>query len=277
MDKININNLKIFAHHGVLPEEKKNGQFFYVSAVLYTDTYAAGTGDDLTLTVNYDSVSHLINDIMTGNTYDLIETAANVIADAILTSYKTVNEVSITIKKPSAPITLDFEDVSVCVQKKYHTAYVALGSNLGDSQRYLNDAISSISKNKYMRNASSSSFIKTPPYGYTKQPDFLNACMVFDTLYTPLELLDFLQSLEQTANRVREIHWGPRTLDLDILFYDDITLYTDELKIPHPEIQKRAFVLEPLMELNPYLIHPVLNKSVYELYHSLSSQKNTLP
>lgn len=269
MDKININNLKIFAHHGVLAEEKKNGQYFFVSATLFVDTYKAGINDDLALTVNYDEVSHLINNIMTNNTYDLIETAANVIAASILKAYELVNEVLITIKKPSAPIALDFEDVSVCVHKKYHTAYVALGSNLGDSKKYLDNAVLAIKDNEFIRKACVSSYIKTAPYGYTDQPDFLNACMVFETIYTPLELLDFLQSLENAANRVRQIHWGPRTLDLDILFYDDIAMYTERLKIPHPEIQKRDFVLKPLMELNPYFIHPVLGKSINTLLEEL--------
>lgn len=91
---------------------------------------------------------------MTNNTYDLIETAANVIAASILKAYELVNEVLITIKKPSAPIALDFEDVSVCVHKKYHTAYVALGSNLGDSKKYLDNAVLAIKiMNLYARSA----------------------------------------------------------------------------------------------------------------------------
>lgn len=272
MDQINIKNLKIFANHGVLTDEKENGQYFFVSATLFTDTYEASINDDLSLTVNYDEVSHLIYDIMTNNTYDLIETAANVIATSILKTYKSVNEVLVTISKPSAPIALEFENVSVSVCKKYHNVYVALGSNLGDSKQYLDNAITSIKKNDCIRNVSVSSYIKTAPYGYTDQPDFLNACMFFETIYTPTELLGFLQNLENEANRVRQIHWGPRTLDLDILFYDNITMYTNELKIPHPEIQKRDFVLKPLMELNPYFIHPVLNKPILELWEELQSK-----
>jgi dihydroneopterin aldolase/2-amino-4-hydroxy-6-hydroxymethyldihydropteridine diphosphokinase len=88
---------------------------------------------------------------------------------------------------------------------------------------------------------------------------------MIQTLYSPLELLGFLQSLEQAAGRTREVHWGPRTLDLDILMYDDIILDHEELVIPHPEMHKRAFVLEPLNQIAPNLVHPVLNARIRDL------------
>ena len=276
MDYINIKDLKIFAHHGVLETEKINGQYFFVSATLAVDTYNASLTDDLRLTVNYDAISHLIYKIMTQNTFDLIETAANRIATAILVNFPLTEDISVTVRKPSAPINLEFEDVSVTVIKKYHIAYVALGSNLGNCEKYLNTAINSLKDDSMIKDIQSSSFIKTKPYGYTDQPDFLNACICFKTIYTPNELLEKLQSLEASADRKRELHWGPRTLDLDILFYDDLTMYTKDLIIPHPEIQKRDFVLTPLMELNPYFIHPILKQSVMELYNNLNTKEGSL-
>lgn len=273
MDSINIKNLKIFAHHGVLEYEKENGQFFYVSAKLLVDTYPAGRYDDLTLSVNYDEVCHLIKNTMTEKNYDLIEAAANKVAEVILKSYPLVHEVTITLSKPDAPVELTFENISVTVNRAWHTAYVALGSNLGDSEKYLKDAIAALKIDENIKNISVSSFISTAPYGYEEQPDFLNAVVCFKTLYTPNELLQKTQAIENNAKRVREIHWGPRTLDLDILFYDDLIMYTENLVIPHPEIEKRTFVLEPLMELNPYMIHPLLHKSVKELYELLGCHR----
>lgn len=279
MDYINIKNLKIFANHGVLETEKVKGQDFFVSVTLAVDTYKASLNDNLNFTVNYDAVSHLIHKIMTENTFDLIETAANRIATAILINFPLIEEISVTVRKPSAPINFEFDDVFVTVNKKYHTSYVALGSNLGSCKEYLNNAINALKEDPMVKDIQASSFIKTKPYGYTDQPDFLNACICFKTIYTPNELLKKLQSLEKAADRKREIHWGPRTLDLDILFYDNLTMFTKDLIIPHPEIQKRDFVLIPLMELNPYFIHPVLNKSIMELKNELdkSTGKSASP
>ena len=111
-----------------------------------------------------------------------------------------------------------------------------------------------------------SNIIDTEPYGYTEQPNFLNGVICFETLYSPEELLKFFHRLEDEGDRTREIHWGPRTIDLDILFYGDRILQTVDLIIPHKEIPCRRFVLEPLNEIAPYVIHPVLGKTVRDIY-----------
>ena len=102
------------------------------------------------------------------------------------------------------------------------------------------------------------------------QDDFLNACLELDTLVTPEELLDVMHEIEQEAGRERLIHWGPRTLDLDIIFYDDIVYDTPELHIPHIDMQNRDFVLNPLAELCPAYRHPLLKKTVEELKNALT-------
>ena len=114
-----------------------------------------------------------------------------------------------------------------------------------------------------------STFITTPPYGVTDQPDFLNGCLKLSTLLYPEELLKELNRIEKEAGRERIIHWGPRTLDLDIIFYDDLVAETDALCIPHVEMHKRAFVLEPLHEIAPYKRHPVYGKTVREMLEDL--------
>lgn len=269
MDYIFIDNLKIFAYHGVLDFEKTNGQNFFISAKLELSTRHAGTNDDLALSVDYDSVCHEIENIMTSRKYNLIESVAEQIADGLLKKYSAFSTATITIHKPNAPVAMDFKDISVTISRKWHQVYVSLGSNIGDSKKYLDEAIAELKSDENIKDVIPSTYITTEPYGMVDQPDFLNAAVSFKTLYTPHELLAKTSSIEQGAKRVREIHWGPRTLDVDILFYDDEILYTENLIIPHPEIEKREFVLEPLCELNPYIMHPVLNKSTRTLLKEL--------
>ena len=105
----------------------------------------------------------------------------------------------------------------------------------------------------------------TEPVGGVEQDDFLNGCLELETLYTPYELLDFLHKIEQAHNRKRIVHWGPRTLDLDIILYDDVVMYEDDLIIPHIEMENREFVLKPLCEIAPYIKNPVNGKSIKQL------------
>ena len=115
----------------------------------------------------------------------------------------------------------------------------------------------------------SSSFLVTEPYGVTDQDQFLNGCLELRTLLTPKELLNRLHQIEQNAGRERILRWGPRTLDLDIIFYDDLLLNTENLCIPHVEMHKREFVLKPLCEIAPYKRHPGNQKTVYEMLEEL--------
>ena len=128
---------------------------------------------------------------------------------------------------------------------------------MGDRMEYINQAINAIEAQDDTRVVHVSSLIETKPYGGVVQDDFLNGCIAIDTLKEPEELLDFLMDVEAQAERVRTIHWGPRTLDLDILLYDDLVTEDEEITIPHPELTKRLFVLEPLCELAPRGIHPL--------------------
>ena len=114
----------------------------------------------------------------------------------------------------------------------------------------------------------------TPPYGVTDQPDFLNGCLKLRTLLYPYELLAELNRIEKEAGRERIIHWGPRTLDLDIIFYDDLVLEEADLCIPHVEMHKRKFVLEPLGEIAPYKRHPISGKRVCEMLVELNENDN---
>ncbi len=270
MDRIYIKKLEFFAKHGVFPEENALGQKFVISAVLHTDIREAGKTDDLTKSIHYGEVSHMMKEYLESHTFSLLERAVETLAEKMLLEIPGLFKVDLEIEKPWAPVGLHLETVSVAVQRQWHTAYIALGSNMGDRERYLKTALNSIGKIKGCQVEKASSFLRTAPYGGVEQEDFLNGCAKIRTLFTPQELLSALQAIEKEAGRERKIHWGPRTLDLDIIFYDREIVDEENLQIPHIEMEKRDFVLIPLGEIAPYLRHPVTQKTVKEMTDSLT-------
>lgn len=271
-DEIRIENLKIFAHHGVFSEEKQNGQYFFVNAVLYTDLRPAGLKDDLTLSTHYGEVSLLIQKCLTENTFDLIETAAETTAKEILLTFPLIHALDLELRKPNAPIPMEFESVSVKIHRGWHEAYIAFGSNMGDSRAYIENALKGLSEDKNNVVRKVSDIIVTKPYGGVEQADFLNGVLKMKTLYTPEELLDRLHVLEQEAGRERKVHWGPRTLDLDIIFYDKLVFEDENLIIPHVDMQNRDFVLNPMAQIAPNFRHPILQKTMEELKRDLEKK-----
>lgn len=272
MDKISIKNLEVFANHGVYPEETKLGQKFLVSADLRVDIRDSGMSDDMKKFVNYGEVSHFITTFLTKNTYKLIETAAEQLARAILLEYELVQGVTLAIHKPWAPIGLPLEDVAVEITRSRHTVYLSCGSNMGEREAYLNQAVKELNEKEDTQVVKISSFIETEPYGVEDQDRFLNGCIKLTTLLTPRELLNRLHEIEAHAGRERIRRWGPRTLDLDIILYDDIVLADEDLIIPHADMANRLFVLEPLCEIAPYAYHPIYHKRVAELRDELLSR-----
>jgi 2-amino-4-hydroxy-6-hydroxymethyldihydropteridine diphosphokinase len=141
--------------------------------------------------------------------------------------------------------------------------YLALGTNLGDRFANLQAAIDALPPTVRVR--SQSPVYETPPWGLTGQPTFLNMVLKGETALAPVELLKHLKLLETELGRLPSVRWGPRRIDMDILFYDQLILDTPELTIPHPRLHERAFVLVPLADLAPGLVHPVLGKPVSQL------------
>ncbi len=141
MDKIKIENLEIFAKHGVFPEENKLGQKFLVSADLYTDTRKAGNTDALDASIDYGEVCHFIETFMKEHTFSLIERIAERLAEELLLHIPGLEKVGLEVKKPWAPIGLPLESVSVEILRQWHTVYIALGSNMGDRKAYLDQAV----------------------------------------------------------------------------------------------------------------------------------------
>lgn len=268
MDEIRISDLVVFAKHGVYQEEAVLGQKFLISVVIETDIRKPGLSDSLENTINYGEVSLEITRFLTENRFQLIEACAEQLAEHLLFTYPLMKRVTLEIKKPWAPVGLPLDTVAVKITRGWHTAFIALGSNMGDKDAHLLFGVEELKKIKQIQVEKVSSFIKTEPYGYTDQDVFLNgACMIRTTL-TPEELLDVCQHIEAEAKRVRKIHWGPRTLDLDVLFYDQEIIATERLNVPHPDMANRDFVLKPMAELAPWWGHPITHRTMQQMLNN---------
>jgi 2-amino-4-hydroxy-6-hydroxymethyldihydropteridine diphosphokinase len=152
-----------------------------------------------------------------------------------------------------------------------NTAYISFGSNIGDRQKAIEDAFSMLEK-KEIKIVKKSNIYETAPYGYVDQPPFINGALEVQTSLNCRELLKELLSIEKDIGRVRKFKWGPRIIDLDIIFFNDEIYDEEDLKIPHPDMQNREFVLKPLNDICPNFIHPVLHKKVSQLLEILQNR-----
>jgi len=273
-DEIRIDNLEVFAYHGVAKIEKENGQPFYVNAVLYTDIRPAGLEDDLSLSTNYGEICHFINNWMRENMYDLIETVAESLAEQILLNFA-IQDLVLEIRKPKAPVGLPFESVSVRIERSWHQVYLSLGSNMGDREKHLQNAVKELGEHPLIQVQQTADIIETESYGGVEQDKFLNTAVKMRTLLTAKELLKQIHDIEKEEGRIREneIHWGPRILDIDIVFYDKEVYEDDALILPHVDMENRYFVLKPLSQLAPNFRHPILGKTVTQLLNALPEAK----
>lgn len=268
-DFIKITGLQIYANHGVLDFEKEKGQSFAINAKLYYDMEQAGRSDQLEHALNYAEVCEFMTAQFKKKSFDLIEAAATELCEQVLLRFEQVLEIELELCKPHAPIGLPFENVSVNMTRGWHRAYLSIGSNMGDKKACLDGAVEALRNDTRIKNLRVAEYLVTEPYGVTEQDEFLNSAISIDTVYSPVELLDKLHEIEKAANRERTLRWGPRTLDLDILFYDDLVMETEELVIPHIDMQNRFFVLKPLCELAPGKVHPVAKKTVKQMLEEL--------
>ncbi|MBD0409074.1 2-amino-4-hydroxy-6-hydroxymethyldihydropteridine diphosphokinase [Bacillus sp. 1021] len=155
-----------------------------------------------------------------------------------------------------------------------NTAYIGLGSNMGDRERYLRRAVAMLSRHDGVTVSKVSSIYETDPVGYEDQDQFLNMAVEVKTSLTPFELLDVTQSIEAELGRTREIRWGPRTADLDILLYNRENIETERLVVPHPRMYERLFVLVPLKEICPHADHITISDETNQEGVSVWKQKS---
>ena len=148
-------------------------------------------------------------------------------------------------------------------------AAIGVGSNQGDSVQICRDVINLLRNHPAISNMTASSLYRTSPVGVSGQAWFINAAVVVHTLLEPEALLELMLEVERSFGRVRTVKWGPRTLDLDILLYEDIQLNLPGLKVPHPLMSERLFVLKPLAEIEPEWLHPKLGLSVNEMLNRI--------
>jgi 2-amino-4-hydroxy-6-hydroxymethyldihydropteridine diphosphokinase len=161
----------------------------------------------------------------------------------------------------------------MAVVKTDHAVFISVGSNLGDKLDNCLRGIAALSESGESVLLGVSRFFRTSPVDYADQDWFVNAAIKIRTTMTPLALLDRLVAIQQQMGRNADaVRFGPRVLDLDILLYDDWVVRMPRLKIPHPRMHKRAFVLQPICDINPSIIHPVLGQTVADLLNRLDDQ-----
>lgn len=148
-------------------------------------------------------------------------------------------------------------------------AYLGLGSNIGDREQNLRNAIAKLSEVSGIEVTKASSKFETEPYGKTDQSKFINMALEVDTNLTPLDLLEAVLGIEHELGRVRTEMWGPRNIDIDVLLYEDLELQLADLKVPHPEMHLRSFVIDPLSEIAPKREHPTLRITVEKIKEML--------
>lgn len=260
MDQIRLTGVRAVGKHGVLDFEHERAQTFVVDATLFLDLAPAGHSDDLHDTVDYGAIAKGIVAIIEGDHVDLIEKLADRIASMIL-EYPAVARTQVTVHKPSAPIVVPFDDVSVTVERsrettsaasQVHHAVIAMGGNQGDMVATLRDAVRSIDGLASTQVTGVSPLYRTDAWGMPDgTPEFHNAVVSVNTRLSALELLRGLQRIEAEHGRVRTDHWTSRTLDLDIIDFDGQESDDPDLTLPHPRAWQRAFVLRPWLALEP--------------------------
>jgi dihydroneopterin aldolase / 2-amino-4-hydroxy-6-hydroxymethyldihydropteridine diphosphokinase len=256
-DRIHLRGVEAIGRHGVLAEEKRDGQPFVVDVILDLDLAPAGASDDLTDTVSYADVAQRVVNRITGPSFDLIERLAEVVADDAL-ARPLVEAVTVTVHKPQAPIAHPFSDVAVEISRRRGLPVViALGANVGEAVSTLESSVQEIAALRGMRVRAVSPLVETDPVGGPEQPAYLNAVLLGETTRRPADLLDELHRIEARHGRERDIRWGPRTLDLDLIQVGmpgsptEVRSDSAALTLPHPLAHQRGFVLVPWAQVDP--------------------------
>ena len=252
-DRITLTGLRARGFHGVLAEERRDGQDFVVDVALDVDLAAAAASDAVEDTVHYGVLAREVLDVVEGEPVDLIETLAERIA-AVCRVPPLVAGVEVVVHKPHAPVGVPFTDVSVRVvrsARRTQRAVLALGTNLGDRSATLQGAVRALAAQPQLRVVDVSAVYETDPVGGPEQPPYLNAVALVETTLGAEALLAAAQRVEAAYGRVRDVRWGARTLDVDLVALGDEVRSTSRLTLPHPRAHVRGFVLVPWLDVDP--------------------------
>jgi len=256
VDQIEISGLRAVTIVGALPHEREIPQPLTIDLAFDVDLHDAGRNDELGDTVHYGLVADRVVAVVEESKDILLERLVSRIADEVL-AFDRVEAVDVRLTKVRPPLAVDATSTSVRIRRtraeaavpahSSQTAYVALGSNLGDREEYLRLGVCGLGNVTAMSDV----FETDPVGGPDDQGPFLNMVVEIETSLDPYALLRRCQRIEAEAMRQRIVHWGPRTLDVDIVLYDGVTMASDDLIIPHPRFAERAFVLAPLADIAP--------------------------
>ncbi len=255
-DRIEISALRVVTIVGALPHEREIPQPLQVDLSLEVDLADAGRTDELGDTVHYGLVADQVTAVVAEAKDVLLERLAARVAEEVL-SFDRVDAVDVTLTKLRPPLAVDAATTSVSLRRTRATldvtarpacrAFIALGSNLGDREGYLRGALAELGTVV----AESQVYETDPVGGPDEQGPYLNMVVEVETTLDPFALLRRCRRIEAEAMRQRVVRWGPRTLDVDMILYEGVTIQSEELTLPHPRFAERRFVLAPLAEIAP--------------------------
>jgi dihydroneopterin aldolase/2-amino-4-hydroxy-6-hydroxymethyldihydropteridine diphosphokinase len=261
-DRIELRGLRVSGHHGALPGEQDQAQPFEIDLDIDTDAGAAGVSDDLADTVDYGELTRRAAAVVATERWRLLERIATRVADEVLAADERVDAVTVAVRKLRPPVP-DLGSAGVRITRRRaepagarggagarRRAFLGLGANLGDREAALRKAVASLPDVV----AVSPVYETQPLGGPAGQPPYLNAVVQLVTDRSPRELLEMANRIEAEAGRVRAEHHGPRSLDVDVLWVDGVTVDEPDLVVPHPRMFERRFVLAPLADLAPDLL-----------------------
>jgi dihydroneopterin aldolase/2-amino-4-hydroxy-6-hydroxymethyldihydropteridine diphosphokinase len=271
MNSIIIKNLDVTCPPGMVPATTDSGGRCRLTAEFYLQPELQG--EQSAAPMDFAPLCREIRDGFCQMRAQSIEACLEELTHRILLAYARVDHVSLTLKlcEGLAGISLDYAGVRV--ERGWHRAFLGVGSNLGDRHENIQAAAELINQSGLSRVESISKIYETEPQGYLDQGRFLNCAFEIKTLLSPTDLIRLLLDIEERLKRERKIHLGPRTIDLDLLFYDDLISDHETAVIPHPRLHQRRFVLTPLCDIAPYVLHPILKERCNRIAEKLDTDE----
>jgi len=274
LDRMDLTGLQTWAYHGVFDHERRDGQPFLIDVTWWVDMAPIARSDALETTIDYGEVSSLVVEVVQASPLNLIETLAARVGEALLARFP-FEYLRVQVHKPQAPLMVGFTDVRSTWQAARTVAarevVFCLGSNIEPRWDYLQFAVSALIARLDLDRVRVSPVYETVAQSTIVQDDFLNAIVIgVSTLPAP-ELLRVGLEIEAQAHRTRDVHHGPRTLDIDLICAGDEIWQTPQLTLPHPRAHQRAFVLAPWLDLDPDAV--MGRESVADLLAGLTGQE----